>query len=346
MALKAALKTALKISLLISYFLVPFEAQAQIIHESYSPIDQWAQCISRVTGKPLLLTGWRVGHPVECPGTPRDLESRLGDNRVLISGEKWDILFGKNYSGPGETPPEFWRSVAVTFAFRPWPANISGSRQPSEAELKELGAKALQVVRPSLPVAEPIAPKREPGTEQPGDTTASFNLELLFDIHRLSPNGPESIIGIFRQSGGGAVRGRVIYGEYRDGKPVFLWDSPLIVGIAALAYRDVKGYRAQDIVLEAEPWCGNRSCAEAVIVFTNSGEEVTRQWVGRPGDSCVEGYACPIMGGDFHFIHEGAQLPERIEVEWHESNQPKDVYVLSSGGVFEKHLTPSSRKKN
>jgi hypothetical protein len=181
---------------------------------------------------------------------------------------------------------------------------------------------------------EPIAPKRKAGTEQPGDTTASFSLEFLFDIHRLSPNGPESIIGIFRQSGGGAVHGRVIYGEYRDGKPVFLWDSPLIVGIAALAYRDVKGYRAQDIVLEAEPWCGNRSCAEALIVFTNRGEEMTRQWVGRHGDSCMEGYACPIMGGDFHFVHEGAQLPERIEVEWHD--QPKDVYAFGSNNVFEK----------
>jgi hypothetical protein len=290
-----------------------------IIHISFSPEDQWAQCVSHLRGKPLALSFGGYGF-LECPGSLAELNAELKDKGVLVSGDRWDLLISNNkfYRSSDKTPPEFWHNVTVSFTFSPWHASITGSRRPTEAELKELGAKALQVVRPSLPVVEPIAPKREPGAEQPGDTTASFNLELLFDIHRLSPNGPESIIGVFRQSGGGAVAGRVIYGEYRDGKPIFLWDSPLILGIAALAYRNVKGYGSQDVVLEAEPWCGNRSCAEALIAFTNRGEELTRQRIGPPGDSCVEGYACPIMGGDFHFIHEGAQLPEKIEVEWHD----------------------------
>ncbi len=304
-----------------------------IIHVSFSPIDQWAQCVSRITGKSLILS-LGAYRSLECPRSRAELNTGLRDKAVLVSGDRWDLLIGKGYLYPGKTRPEFWRNVTVKIDFRPWGRGISGSRQPTPVELKELGEKALEVIRPSLPVVEPIAPKREPGTEQPGDTTASFSLELLFDTHRLSPNGPESIIGLFRQSGGGAVDGRVIYGEYRDGKPVFLWDSPIIRGVAALAYRDVEGYGAQDIVLEAEPWCGNRSCAEALMVFTNHGEELTRQRVGDPDHSCVEGRACPIMGGDFHFIHEGAQLPERIEVEWYD--QPKDVYALGSNNLFEK----------
>jgi hypothetical protein len=299
------------------------------------------QCVSRITGKPVALAFGGYGF-LECPSSRAELNAELKDKAVLVSGDQWDLLIGsaKFYRSPDKTSPEFWRNVAVKIDFRPWGRAISGSRQPTGAELQDLGQKALQFIRSSLPVVEPIAPKRDPGAKQPGDTTASFNLELLFDIHRLSPNGPESIIGIFRESGGGAVHGRLIYGEYRDSKPVFLWDSPLIVGIAALAYRDVKGYRTQDIVLEAEPWCGNRSCAEALIVFTNRGEELTRQWVADPGHSCVEGRTCPIMGGDFHFIHEGAQLPERIEVEWHD--QPKDLYALGSNNVFEKQPAAES----
>jgi hypothetical protein len=339
--LKSVLRNSLSLSL--CFLSGSVRAQGQIIHESYSPEDQWEECIRHVTGKPLLLTAWRVGQPFECPSSLGDLKLKLGDNRVLISGEKWDLLFGKNYLVPGETPPEFWRSVFVKIGFRSWEQEIPGSRHPTDAELQVLGEKALKVIRSSIRVVAPIAPKREPGTEQSGDTTATLNLELLFDIHRLSQNGPESIIGIFRQSGGGAVDGRVIYGEYRNGNPAFLWDSPMIVGISALAYRDVKGYGAQDIALKAEPSCGNRSCEEALIVFTNRGEELTRQWLGRPVDSCVEGYACPIMGGEFHFIHQGTQVPERIEVEWTENHQPNDIYLLDSSNTFRKQPRPASQ---
>jgi hypothetical protein len=336
------LKGLVTVSLSLAAYLIAgsSSAKAQIIHQSYDAMDQWEQCIRNLTGKPLVVHFGGAGF-LGCPTSLSELNAELKDNAVLVPGEKWDLLLGKGYLTPGETPPEFWRNVVVNVKIAPWTLALKESRRPTEAELKELGEKALRVVRPSLPVYVPYAPKREPGSEKPGDTTAMFDLELLFDIHRLSANGPESIIGIFCSQG---MTGRMIYGEYRDGKPVFLWDSPLFpMENLSLEYRDVKGYAATDIVFEGVSGCGNRSCGKALIVFSSRGDELTRQFVGEDGYLCVEGSACPIEGGMFNFIHQGSQVPERIEVEWEASEQRKDVYTLESGNTFKKQVRPAPR---
>jgi hypothetical protein len=336
------LKRFVTVSLLLAAYLTAgsTSAEAQIIHQSYDAQDQWVQCIRNLTGKPMVVN-FRLAVFLGCPNSLAELNVELKDRGVLVPGEKWDLLLGKHYMAPGETPPEFWRNVVVNVKVGPWILELKDSRRPTEAELKELGEKALHVIRPSLPGYEPYAPKREPGSEKPGDTTATFDLELLFDIHRLSANGPESIIGIFRSQ---FMTGRMVYGEYRDGKPVFLWDSPVFpMENLGLKYRDVKGYAATDMVFEAISGCGNRSCGKALIVFSSHGDELTRQFVGEDGYVCVEGSACPIEGGTFNFIHEGAQVPERIEVEWEEDGQPKDVYMLESGNTFKKQAHPARR---
>jgi hypothetical protein len=342
------LKSLVIVSLSLAAHLIAgsSSAEAQIIHQSYDAMDQWEQCIRNLTGKPLVVHFGGMGF-LGCPSSLSELNAELKDRGVLVPGEKWDLLLGKHHMVPGETAPEFWRNVVVNVKVGPWTLELKESRRPTEAELKELGEKALRVVRSSLPVYEPYAPKREPGSEKPGDTTATFDLELLFDIHRLSANGPESIIGIFRSQ---LMTGRMIYGEYRDGKPVFLWDSPVFpMENLSLEYRDVKGYAATDIVFEAISGCGNRSCGKALIVFSSRGDELTRQFVGEDGYLCVEGSACPIEGGMFNFIHQGSQVPERIEVEWDvEGEQQKDVYTLESGNTFKKQARPaprSARKK-
>jgi hypothetical protein len=342
------LKRFVTVSLLFAAYLTAgsTSAEAQIIHQSYDAQDQWVQCIRNLTGKPLVVPFSGAGF-LGCPSSLAVLNAELKGRGVLVPGEKWDLLLWKHYMAPDETPPEFWRNVVVNVKVSSWTLELKESRRPTEAELKELSEKALQVIRPSLPVNEPYAPKREPGSEKPGDkdTTATFDLELLFDIHRLSANGPESIIGIFRSQ---FMTGRMIYGEYHDGKPVFLWDSPVFpMQNLSLKYRDVKGY-ATDIVFEALLGCGNRSCGKALIVFSSDGDELTRQFVGEEGYLCVEGSACPIEGGTFNFVHQGSQVPERIEVEWEEDGQPKDVYTLESGNTFKKQVRPaprSARKK-
>lgn len=340
-------KGLVTVSLSLAAYLIAgsSSAEAQIIHQSYDAVDQWEQCIRNLTGKPLVVHFAGAGF-LGCPTSLSELNAELKDRGVLVPGEKWDLLLGKHYMVPGDTPLEFWRNVVVNVKVGPWTLELKESRRPTEAELKELGEKALRVVRSSLPVYDPYAPKREPGSEKPWDTTATFDLELLFDIHRLSANGPESIIGIFRSQ---FMTGRMIYGEYRDGKPVFLWDSPVFpMENLSLMYRDVKGYAATDIVFEAISGCGNRSCGKALIVFSSHGDELTRQFVGEDRYLCAEGSACPIEGGTFNFIHQGMQVPERIEVEWDEGDQPKDAYTLESGNTFKKQARPAPRrtKKN
>lgn len=135
---------------------------------------------------------------------------------------------------------------------------------------------------------------------------------------------------------------RLIYGEYRNGKPVFLWDSPLIGGFdASLEYYSVLNARVEDIVIEGELYCGNRSCAHSLVVFTKDGRELTRQ----VADNCTDGRTCPISGGEFKFVRQSnpwSGVPDRIEVRWGEIGQPNDVYVLD-GDTFVKQVSASPR---
>ncbi|HEV2196738.1 MAG TPA: hypothetical protein VGR55_14235 [Candidatus Acidoferrum sp.] len=319
-------------------------ADAQIIHISYSPLDQWVQCASNVLGKPLVLN--IVDYRFPCPRNLDELNAQLSGKGLVVQGEKWDLILGKGYTTPFETPPEFWRDAEVGVHFGAWPRKIEGSRQPTEAELRELSESALRAIRPGVWIVPPIAPKREQGTEQPTDHIAKFGLEFFFDIHQLFPNGPESVIGILRSTEA-VLSERLIYGEYRNGKPVFLWDSPLLAGFGAgLEYYSVRNDQVEDIVIKGVPYCGNRSCASSLVVFRKDGWELTRQMA----DDCRDGSTCPIKGGDFKFVRQSNPLsgvPDRIEVHWTESGQqPDDVYLLGSSNLFEKQPHRAPTKKN
>lgn len=320
-------------------------AKAQIIHMSYSPQDQWTQCVANLLGKSLVLSIADYRSP--CPRNLDELNAQLSDKGLVVRGEKWDLILGKRYAVPIETPPEFWRDVDVDVHFRPWRWKIEGSRQPTEAELRELGENALRVIRPGVWIVPPIAPKRESGTEQPTDHIAKFELEFLFDIHRLSSTGPESIVGVLGQAGGGDWSSSIlIYGEYLNGKPVFIWDSPRSAGLARLEYYAVRNTQTEDIVIKGAPNCGNRSCAGSLVVFTKDGRELTRQ----VDDNCADGRTCPIQGGEFKFVRQSnpwSGVPDKIEVHWVESgNQPDDMYLLGSSDLFEKqpHRVPTKKK--
>src|SRR5579864_1495589 len=313
-------------------------AQSAIIHEAYSHRDQWAQCVKGLSGKPLLLVEWNWRSQLACPTSTTELEAQLAGKAVLVPGDKWDLLFGKNFMPPlGGTPPEYWRRTAVTVNIKNWPRE-SGSRPATDSELKELGAKALELLRPSLTVMTPVAPNKT-ASATPEDHTANFTLELNFDIHRLSPNGPESIIGIFRQDDS-APSGRMIYGEYRGGKPVFLWDSPeLPTRLLSLGYRDVDHDGIEEIMLMATPM--TRRSASELVIFKSNGWELTRQINCLDSSSIIEGTACPIEGGDVSFIPDIHAGPDIIQVEWDETQQ-KDVYVLEY--TYQKQRVPARKK--
>src|SRR5258706_7310050 len=90
-------------------------AQAQIIHISYSPVDQWAQCVTNLLGKPVVLH--LPDYRFACPQNVDDLNAQLKDKAILVQGKKWDLLLSTRNLMDIETPPEFWRDVDVDVRF-------------------------------------------------------------------------------------------------------------------------------------------------------------------------------------------------------------------------------------
>jgi hypothetical protein len=293
--------------------------QSRIFHVSFSTFDQWTQCVRDLTGKPLLLARFRPTSDLSCPSSSADFNKQIEGKGVLVVGDKWDLLIGENII-PLDTPAEFWKSLTVKLNVKPWEV-IEGSRQPSPSELEQLSSAALKTVRPSLGVEPPVARTTKDGHQ--AETAASINIELLFDIRRLSPKDPESIIGVVREEMGGVGDGRLIYGEFRDGKPVFLWDSPrLTTRFLNLKYRDVNHDGVEEILLMG--FAPSRGTIGDLVIFTVRGEELSRQ----PGGS--EGFAEPIVtSGEVKFVPEGHGGPDLLEIP-DESNETRvEAYVLN-----------------
>ena len=297
--------------------------QSHIFHVSFSTFDQWTQCVRDLTSKPLLLARFGPYSDLSCPSSSADFNNQIQGKGVLVVGDKWDMLIGKNII-PLDTPAEFWKSLTVKLNTKPWEV-IEGSRQPSPSELEQLSSAALKAVRPSLGVEPPVAKKIE--DRHQADTTARINLELLFDIRRLSPKGPESIIGVLREEMGGVGDGRLLYGEFRDGQPVFLWDSPrLTTRLLNLKYRDVDHDGVEEILLMG--FAPSRGTLGDLEIFTVRGQELSRQ----PGAS--EGLAAPIVtGGEVKFVPEGNGGPDLLEIPDESDETRVEAYVLNEAYV-------------
>jgi hypothetical protein len=239
----------------------------EIAHVSFSKLDQWGECVRRLTGKSLLLADFQPSTNLPCPLSQDELGKQIEGKAVLVLGDKWDLLIGKG-SPAAVTRPESWKGVSVNLSIKPWEPG-KGSRRPSDSELAELSIEALRVVRSSLGVEPPVAKRVEAG--RPVDAIARINLELLFDIHRTSPTGPESVIGILREQDGGIGDGRIIYGELRNGKPSFLWDSPrLTTRLLDLSYRDLNHDGVEEILLMS--FLPSRGTIGDLVIFTTTGQ--------------------------------------------------------------------------
>ncbi len=309
-----------------------------IIHESYSHDDQWAECVRALTGKRLLSAGeWNSAqHNLPCPATVEQLKAQLAGSGVLVPSKDWDLLIGKGFLPPlGGTPPEFWREVETTMGLGTW--GKGPDRPLTDAELKELAAKALESVRPSLAVMTPVAPR---DSDKAKSAVARIGLELRFDIRKLHANGPDSIIGILREDDS-APRGRLIYGEYRSGRPVFLWDSPLLcTRMLSLVYKDVDQDGIKEIVLIGERLAQHE--VSELVIFKTNGIELSRQ-EGCAG-AIEKGIACPIEGGVFEFLPDAHGEADRIKVTWNDrQGQPPDLYTLESTYKKQNHKKARAR---
>jgi hypothetical protein len=308
--------------------------QPQIVHVSFSRLDQWTQCVRELTGKPLLLAQFNPSADLSCPSGLDEVNRQIEGNGSLVPGDGWDLLIGKGIT-PSATPADFWKDVTVSLSAKAWEPQ-KGSRQPSAAELEQLSSAALRAVRPSLGVVPPVAAQADAGHAT--GANAKIKLEFLFDIHRLSPDGPESIIGVLREAMGGVRDGRVIYGEFRSGKPVFLWDSPrLTTRLLNLNYRDLDHDGVEEILLMGFP--ASRGTIGELVIFTHSGEELSRQ----PGDS--EGFAAPIVtGGTVKFVPDGHGGPDLLEIPDESDESKVEAYVLNQ--TYEKRSDKSSTTLN
>jgi len=173
------------------------------------------------------------------------------------------------------------------------------------------------------------------GNNSPAFATASIKLELLFDIRRLSEGGPESIIAVLREQQGGVIDGRVLFGEFRDGKPVFLWDSPrLTTRLLEIRYRDFKHDGTEEIMLMG--FRPSRGVIGDLVIFRSDGTELTRQ----PCQS--DGFVCEIStGGAISFIDSENRGPDTLVVSMDE-NVPSDINVYEFHGTYVRKSTDAS----
>jgi hypothetical protein len=308
--------------------------QPGILHVSFSPLDQWSSCVYGLTHKRLLLAEFNPSTNLTCPATQAELAQQLDGKGVLVPGKEWDLIVGRS-TNPLD-PPVTLKTTTVELKVKPWEP-IEGSRQASPVELEQFSRAALGVIRPSLGIARPVANKTESGESQSG---ARVTLELLFDVRRLSHDGPESIIGVLRQETGGIEDGRLIYGEIRNGKPVFLWDSPrFTTRLLNLKYRDLNHDGTEEILLMGfRP--SNGTIGE-LVAFSSTGQELTRQPDGH------EGFASPIeTAGEVKFVPDTHGGFELIQIPYESNEEPEAMDTYTFDQTYIKTFDRSAKALN
>lgn len=182
-----------------------------------------------------------------------------------------------------------WKRLSIVPKAQNWRA-MPGSRGLSDEEREAISNVILREAR-TVPLVTPMAPGRD-------GETATIEVMLWLDSHRLAPGSAESVVGILGESGGA---GRLIYGEMREGKYEILWDSPLFsTGFLGLSYQDMDGDGTEEIVVGAdEVMGGGPNKMGQLSVWDRKGREITRQEpceISLLSGYTKEGAACPIQG--------------------------------------------------
>ena len=250
------------LTLLAFALTVAFVTQGQVRHIGMTPEQEFLLCAQQVLGKTVLWDGIfyarQVGDnpvpQVPCPASREEFMSSLRKNVGILTFEDDRFAFLVVNGGPtsriGRSPvydrgtPHFEIDLEVS-------QDSSEGPQLSEQELQRISSTILGKTR-GVEILWDIQDK---------PCFGRITVQLDIQAHRLSKEGPESIISFLRvsdcpegylyaSSSYASDMTRLIYGELKNGEYEMLWDSPLLFAPPSwISYRDLNGDGTAEIVI-------------------------------------------------------------------------------------------------
>ena len=302
-------------------------APAQARHTSKAETDRFLLCARSTFQKPVYVTvvGPWFDAAIKCSPDRDEMIRELQERKIPAFENDSAILL---------LPPNVRPDIGITdryghkvtwhkFKIDVHVGNFGDTLPPGSHPLRE--DERNQIAKVILDQA--LTPPLVPGFADVDGDTATMDVDLLLDAHRLSPD-IESVVGILGASGAE----RLVYGELNHGLYRMLWDTPLLGPDVAVSYKDVNGDGIQEIVTQ---WTelGGSAAYEALAVFNSMGEELTRQeeCYARPRAELAQ-FACPILGADVKFEKTSSGKYDIVVVPNDRAN-PEDAerYRLVSG---------------
>ncbi|MGA2353024.1 MAG: hypothetical protein ABSG02_00915 [Terriglobales bacterium] len=289
--------------------------QGQVQHIGMTPEQEFLLCAQQVMGKTVLWSGIfdtreAGANPVPrvpCPALREEFIRLLKENAGILTLEDGGFAYLEVHwvpttglqSGPvydGGTPP-----FKVDFDVR---KGERSDRKLSEQELQTISKKILGKTR-GVEVLWDI---------QDPPCIGRIEVQLNIEAHRLSKQGPESIISFLRVSDCPGKRldhppgyisdmTRLIYGEVKNGEYEMLWDSPLLFAPPNwISYRDLNGDGTAEILVwpskldyQFPEDSARFGYAVGVVAFDVTGREITRQTDCKHYYYLPDNAACPIV---------------------------------------------------
>jgi hypothetical protein len=238
-----------------------------VVHLRQSASDRFSECVNQVYGKAVLLDtsvdpDFSIG---PCPTSIAELSRKLTDGgiKVFLSGDFVFLIPSRLFPPrPPDLSPYIrtlaWKKITIGPAIRPSP-EISPSLS------QEIGNQGLAMAR-LIPIEVSLLP--------PGITEVNVGINAFVLVGTAEPNGDRPVVtwinGLPQ-----FLTGRIVYGVIRNDSYTMLWDSPLFNSRGQVFFKDVRGGRSLDIVIQSQN-CGNH-CSDELVIFDKNGRELTRQ---------------------------------------------------------------------
>jgi hypothetical protein len=260
-------------------------------HYNISQTDKLTECVRSVLYKPVLWWRglWKITSQVGCPADSKQLLARLQSAQVKVFQDSdWVYLFDAEAFPPWspdvpEVKKIHWQSISTKVrAYN----DVSSPLRLNEAELSQVRAEVIRDAR-TFWIEAPYA----------ADGVESVALSLEIRAVTAQNKSGARFTAVLYSGGDQSESGRLVYGEWREGKYSVRWDSPLVPSFhATLSLKDMDADGRDEIIIESETAEGMHSYP-LLVAFNQNGEELTRQATdcNDYGDG-PEGGACPIHG--------------------------------------------------
>lgn len=315
-------------------FLANGESSRPVIrHLAPSNLDAVLGCVHDVFAKPAIWDAsvrfWTDLPVPPCPGSQSALRELFAAHGVSIldAGDFVFVIASKLFQPPvgGTEPPHAflkWRTINIHLNLQ---SLVEGGALPQDA-----AEIAKQIVDQARMVPFAVAKANNDGFPVPGAVDTNLNIALW--AGPLGPGKDRSLVAVVNGRPTFSTA-RLVYGEFRSGKFVMLWDSPLFnVLHGHIYFQDVNGDGSKEIVIESTTY-GNQEYP-MLVIFDTEGREITRQRkcdTGADDNMNEETGTCAVLGEEITISNNG-EGPRDIYVRNWDDGQ-NHVFKLS-GGVY------------